>query len=959
MTDPNPPNTSGARARAADLFAELCELAEPERERRLRDLAAEAPALARRVAHLLELDAAEAGPLERARDEVAAAAEQGLLRDTTAAAPAQLGPWRLGARLGTGGMGEVYRSERSEGGFTQQAAVKIVRAGMASEAIVARFLVERQVLARLEHPAIARLLDGGVAPDGRPWFAMELVEGEPITEHARSRGLDVAARLRLVIEVAETVDFAHRSLVVHRDLKPSNVLITADGAPKLLDFGLAKLLEPDADPALTRTEMRALTPAYAAPEQVMGEPVTTATDVYALGVLLYELLTGELPHARTSTTAGRLAEEVSRETVERPSQRLRRISAVGSDVPRRARQLEGDLDTIVLRALAREPTRRYPSAAALADDLTRHLEGRPVTARPDTRRYRLAKFLGRHRVAAGAAVLVTLSLVAGLVAALVSARRAERQALRALEVQEFLVSLFEAADPDHSLGAEVTARQLLDAGVAELEQGLVGEPEVQAALFDTVAQIERRIGRYDSAERLARGAVERRERLAGVESADAAAARLTLAEVLHSRGELEAAAAEFGAVLARLERELAADDALLARARAGLAETEYQRGRSAEALALAGAVLERARRVHGEEHAETARARLALATIHELEGDFPAARREMESGVAVLDRVLGPDHPKSAEARLALAELSGYLGERERAHALFEQATGALRRALGDRHVLVAQALVKRSLLFLNQGRSADADRALEEALAIFDSVGHYEAATCERMLGHSLLAQGRPAEAAARFARAYEQFRSRLGEDHVYTLAALGNLGTARVAQGDPEGAREPLGRAIAGLEKARGESADDLRQPLLSLGEAERRLGRAEVALVHHRRVLAIAEAGVGANHPGAANARREIALDLAALGRAEALGEIDRAIAIRRATDATNPRLAEWLLDAATLAERAGDGAGAASRRREALAIQESALGADHPKTAATRRLLGVGRAAPVVSSSGSPF
>jgi hypothetical protein len=321
----------------------------------------------------------------------------------------------------------------------------------------------------------------------------------------------------------------------------------------------------------------------------------------------------------------------------------------------------------------------------------------------------------------------------------------------------------------------------------------------------------------------------------------------------------------------------------------------------------------------------------------------------MEAAQGVLDRTLGADHPRSAEARLALAELTGFLGERERARTLFEEATAALRRSLGDRHVLVAQALVKRSLLDLNSGQPAQADRALGEALEIFTALGHYEAATCERMLGHSLLAQGRPAEAAARFARAHEQFRARLGDDHVYTLAALGNLGTARVQQGDLEGARAALEPAIAGLERVRGEASDDLRQPLLSLGEVERRAGRPEAALVHHRRALAIAEAGVGANHPGAANARREIALDLGALGTAEGLAEgrseLDRAIAIRRASDATNPRLADWLLEAAALAERAGDRAGAFSRRREALALQESALGADHPKTAATRRLLGI--------------
>lgn len=937
---------------AAALFLELCELPGEERRRRLAALAESQPEAAAEVARLLDVDARSDGPLERLRGEVAASAARKLLATDGGSAGARIGPWRLVDRLGTGGMGEVWLAERDEGGFAQQAALKLVRPGMASEQVEARFVLERQVLARLEHPAIARLLDGGLAEDGRPWFAMELVRGAPITEHARR--LPVEEQLRLFVQVCEAVDFAHRNLVLHRDLKPSNVFVDEHGAPKLLDFGLAKLLAEEIDPRLTVTEQRVLTPAYAAPEQILGEPVTTATDVFSLGVLLCEVLTGQRPYRRDATGAARLAALGAGETPERPSSLVRRATAssgagapAADEAARLARRLSGDLDTIVLKAVRREPARRYPSPAALADDLRRHLEGRPVLARPDTLRYRAAKFARRHRLALAVAGVGVLALAGGLVAALASARDAALQARRAVAVQEFLVGLFAAADPDRSLGAEVTARQLLDTGVAELERELAGEPEVQADLFDTVAQIERRIGRYESAERLARGAVARRDRLSGPRSAEAAATRLTLAEVLHARGELDAAAAEYERAIADLAARAGADDPRLARARAGLAETEYQRGRTEEALALARGVLARAHRVHGGEHADTARARLALASLLELSGDFPAARREIEAALAVFDRTLGADHPRSAEARLALAELAGYLGERARAHELFAQATAALRRALGDRHVLVAQALVKRSLVYLNEQRPADADRALAEALEIFSAVGHFEAATCERMLGHSQLVQGRPAEAAARFARAHEQFRVRLGEEHVYTLAALGNLGTARVAGGDAEGALAPLTRAIAGLERVQGPEADDLRQPLLSLGEAERRRGRPEAALVHHRRALAIAEARLGANHAGAANARREIALDLAASGApgdlAEAIRELERAIAIRRPTDASSPRFAGWLLEAADLAQRAGDRAGAEARRREALAIQEQALGPDHPQTAATRRLL----------------
>ncbi|MBZ0103582.1 MAG: serine/threonine protein kinase, partial [Thermoanaerobaculia bacterium] len=332
MTDRETPTVP---RRAAAAFDELIDLESGERAARLAALAEDDPAVARIVGSMLAADA------------------PGHLGDVL------LQPLKRPLAGRVGGMGEVWAGEREAGGFAQRAAIKLVRSGLASEAVVARFALERQVLARLDHPAIARVLDGGVAPDGRPWFAMERVDGEPITTWARRAGLSVERRLELMIEVCRAVDAAHRSLVVHRDLKPSNILVTADGHPKLLDFGLAKLLEPELDPQLTHTEMRALTPAYAAPEQVLGEPVTTATDVWGLGVVLFELLTGELPHRRGTRSGAALARQVEHESIEGPSAVVRR--AGGEPWPRR---LGGDLDTLVLQTLRREPERRYPTAAA-------------------------------------------------------------------------------------------------------------------------------------------------------------------------------------------------------------------------------------------------------------------------------------------------------------------------------------------------------------------------------------------------------------------------------------------------------------------------------------------------------------------------------------------------------------------------------------------------------------------
>ncbi|MFL6203216.1 MAG: serine/threonine-protein kinase, partial [Thermoanaerobaculia bacterium] len=347
----------GSGSRWEGLFDELSELPLPDRDRRLAALKGEDPELAARLALLLAADGETTDFLGRPAVELFG-------EEPSLPAGTRIGSWRLLELLGRGGMGEVYLAERDEGTFKQRAALKLIKRGMDSRAIVRRFVRERQILSRLDHPGIARLLDGGSAVDGRPFFVLERVEGVPITE-VRQGGLE--GTLRLVQDVCAAVDSAHRRLVVHRDLKPANILVTKDGAVKLLDFGIAKLLaggEEEETAALTQLDARVLTPAYAAPEQILGEPITTATDVYALGVLLFELITGTLPHSRERRSLGEMIGALARETVERPSAVLRR--ATGEESARLARLLAGDLDLIVLTALHRDPARRYPSAAALA-----------------------------------------------------------------------------------------------------------------------------------------------------------------------------------------------------------------------------------------------------------------------------------------------------------------------------------------------------------------------------------------------------------------------------------------------------------------------------------------------------------------------------------------------------------------------------------------------------------------
>ncbi|MEO8275180.1 MAG: serine/threonine-protein kinase [Thermoanaerobaculia bacterium] len=964
------PHPSRHPPHLAATFDVFCDLPAAERALRLAALDDQDPELAAAVRELLALDAANEGPLERLREDVAGAAE----RHFTELAPTQplteLGAWRLGDRLGAGGMGEVWVAYRTAGGFEQRVAIKLVRAGMATEAIVARFLVERQLLARLEHPAIAKVVDGGVAPDGRPWFAMELVAGKPITAYATEHRLGLDERVRLMTKVADAVDFAHRSLVIHRDLKPSNILVDESGEPKLLDFGLAKLLDPEGGPAATRTELVALTPAYAAPEQVLGEPVTTAADVYALGVVLFELVAGARPHRREARSGAGLAAEVERETLVRASVAAAAAAAAApggrGDEPAGAfvRRLRGDLDTILLKALAREPERRYASAADFARDLRSWSSGKPVMARPDTLTYRCTKFVRRHALGVSAAALVVVALVAGLIGTTWQARRAARQAARAERVQAFLIDLFEGSDPDRARGRTITARELLTEGAKGLESGLADQPEAKAALLDAVAQIERRLGMTAEAERHARDALALQAVLSGAESRDTVRARIGLAEVLVDRGDAKEARSALEPALAALERRPenakkedagsggnddgggiggmggiggVPDD--LTRAESALAGILISLGDQPAGLALGEKQLARELRTHGPSSLEVADARLLLGQFMELGGRFPEARENYRQSVEVLDRGLGAGNSRTETARLALAEVTGYLGDAAKGEALFRQTIDGLVRSRGEGHSLVAQARLKLALLLINQARYAEADHELELALPIFEAIGHFDAASCLRMLGNSLFAQSRYAEAAVRYGQALASFREKLGEEHVLTQMTAANVGAAEVRQGALASGEATLRAAIAALSRLSGDESDMLRQPLQLLGEAERRQGRPAAALVTHRRLLAVAEKTVGAHHTGAATARREIALDLEALGGrsllADARRELAQAIEIRAAAGGANhPRLAEWFDDAARLARASGAAPAAAAavqRAAEIRALQKSASAA----------------------------
>ena len=566
--------------RIQELFDAALALEGAERQRFLEDACGADTALLADVAGLLDAER-RAGSDAFITAAVAAAARD--LADARAASwvGRAVGPYRLLRELARGGMGTVYLAERADAAYEAQVAIKFVRGAVAGSELVRRFLAERQILADLGHPNIARLVDGGATDDGTPYLVMERIEGEPIDAYCARHALGVRQRLELFCQVCDAVHHAHRHLVVHRDIKPSNILVTADGTPKLLDFGVAKLMDPSqAHPMLdTGVGGQLLTPAYASPEQVRAEPITTATDIYALGVLLYKLLAGTLPYDAGTLKDHQLAHAILTREPEPPSRIARRGGSHASAVER-------DVDAIVLTALDKEPGRRYTSAERLAGDVRRYLDGLPVQARPATAGYRLGKFVRRHRAGVRAAtgvVLLVVALTAFYVARLARERDfATTEQRKSAEVAQFLEGLFKVSEPGEARGRTVTAREVVDSAVRRLPTALAGQPQVQAAMLYTLGGVYLNLG-------LSREALPLVERGLRLRRADPDRGSPTVGDVLSRMGEiqidlgqLDSAAASLGEGARLLDAEYPTPDRSL-RARMMLANAYRLAGRLPQA----------------------------------------------------------------------------------------------------------------------------------------------------------------------------------------------------------------------------------------------------------------------------------------------------------------------------------------------------------------------------------------
>ncbi len=700
---------------------QVLELSSEERQRYLTDLAGEDPALAADLELLLGEERAlrDEKYLEHDAQEVfAGVAESHLVGQV-------FGAYALVEPLGAGGMGSVWLARRNDGHFEGTAAVKILSAALLGAAGVSRFRREGTILARLKHPHIAQLIDAGVSGAGQPYLVLEYVEGEPIDRWCDSRALDVESRIRLFLDVLAAVAHAHSNLVVHRDLKPSNVMVSKEGRVKLLDFGIAKLLEGDDAPTqLTRDGGRAFTPAFAAPEQVTGEGVTTATDVYALGALLYLLLTGRHP----AGGPGASPVDLLRATLETEPDRL----SDGIHDPRLRRELRGDLETIVAKALKKRPEERYASVAALAEDLRRYLAEEPILARPDSLAYRTRKLMRRRArsLAAGALALFALAAVVALYGTRLAAERdrVRQEAQKATQVSGFLTDLLSHADPYVAAGhGEPTVRSLLDAGAARARKDLANQPVLQREMLTLLGRIYERRGDYEQALPLLDQAV--------------ALGRRTLGP----------------------SRELAQSLNDLGVARRQMAELDTARAVLEQALAMRREIL-------GEEHPDVAVSHSELGRILFDQGRLDEAEAHYRAALAIRRKVLGPADHETATSMSDLGLLLRQKGDRAGAETLFRETLAVTRTSSGPQHPDVATALSNLALTVNERGDHAAAEAMFREALAIGQaSLGREHPKNAQRLanLAWALRLRGRLAEAAATHEEALAISRPALGLDH------------------------------------------------------------------------------------------------------------------------------------------------------------------------------------------------
>jgi len=742
----------------------------------------------------------------------------------------QVGAYRVLKQIGRGGMGSVYLAERVDGQFDQNVALKVINPGMDSKEVLNRFRTERQITARLQHPNIARLLDGGITNNGLPFFTMEYVNGKPIDEYCRERNVSLDQKLELFVEVCKAVQYAHRNLIIHRDLKPSNILVEESGSVKLLDFGIAKLIDPNIalseEPNLTRTGMRVMSPAYASPEQVRCGPISISSDIYSLGVVLYKLLTNQLPHDISGLGITDIERRICETDPEKPSRRVESTEN-GSRNPavpgHPGRKLRGDLDVVCLKCLQKEPERRYHSAEQLADDIQRYLSGAPISARIDSVGYTMRKFIGRNlgMVITAVAVLVLIATVIGVYTGKLASERnvARSEAEVASQITGFLMSLFEVSSPGLSRGETVTARELLERGSMRIDEELAGQPEIQARLMHVLGQIYYTLGMYDhskdlaekalahgldaldpddpriaeykltlawlldeegsldSAETLAREALEINLSRFGEFNLQTGKSYHDLAMVLRHKGEFESAGTLYLRALA-IKRAIPDIDSIeIAHTLNHYARLKYQTGDIEGSIPYYREALKIREDAHGTLHPETMASMAGLAGASTKIGNFEEAISLYQQCLKTVETTSGAEHPHYGDLQNSLAHAFKDKGDIEKAERYHRAALETHRNAHPNGNWRISTPLLGLGILLSETGRAEESLEHLNEARNILsDSFGegHWRIGTADLALGECLTKLGRYQEAEVTLLRAYECLTNSFDKDNSYVIRNL-----------------------------------------------------------------------------------------------------------------------------------------------------------------------------------------
>ena len=867
------------------------------------------PALRREVEQLLAAHRAAGDFLEHAAQPDAAPVFRDAWDASLTGTASRVGPFRIVREIGRGGMGTVFLAERDDAQFEQRVALKVVRGIGADDSLVRRFRDERRILARLEHRHIARLLDGGVTEEGTPWFAMEYVEGERIDRWCDARSLPIDERLRLFEATCEAVQYAHSQLVVHRDLKPSNIMVTAAGELKLLDFGVAKLLSAE-DAEATQTAI-GMTPQYAAPEQVRGQPVTTATDIYALGVLLYELLTGSRPYEVGQRSPAEIERIVCHSEPLRPSQTLGSDS--GGDRSRNRattpdrlqRRLRGDLDTIVAKAMKKDPAERYPTVAALADDVRRSLRHQAITARPDSAAYHAAKFIRRNRVGVALAALIAVASVVVTLREHRLRNLAEAESRTAHSVEQYLLTVFGTADPflpNDTSAAGTTARQLLDRGTGRLDSALATEPQVRSRLRTALGRVYANLGLYDQSSRQLELALSEQRALNGDRNAAGANILDELGLLRDRQGRIEEADSLLSMALERHRSETGSADSAVAATLEHLSEVRRERNEFASAEALIREALAIRRALHGDSAVATSISQQMLAEVLHDQGNDSAAAPLFRSALAIRERRVGPEHPLVAKTMFNLALTERRLGNIAAAESLYRRTLDIQRRSLGPDHPSVASTLNGLAdMLQKASGRSSEAEALLREALAINRrrlGENHVEVSTNLGNLAVIVRERGDYAEAENLLRQALAIDEATFGPEHSYVAYDLNELATLLRMRGKPDSATAIFRRVLAVTRRIGGEGHRNTLAVKVQLGRALREDGKFGEAADVFREALTHLQADNPDTDPFKVGATTGLGRSLVRLGKTEEALALLQTALTSSATKfgATNARTAE---------------------------------------------------------------